>query len=119
MRHSALLPPISAIIVLTRLLPKLDDLDAHQILPLLQPGLEQRSILRFHQLKTSVAVFFKPAIQIRQPFRQHPPLRMKSLIDLSLASGKEGFNEHVLLHVSPGSDAKRKEPRPRADCSRG
>ena len=92
------------ITTLARLLTNLYDFDAHQILPVFQPYPESREICRLHQLKTSVTVFLKPAIQIHQPFRQHPALRIKSVVDFLLAPRKKSFDHHVLLHMVPVSD---------------
>lgn len=77
----------------------LNNFSGAQILPVLKPNLEKGGIICFHQLKTPVTIFFKPAIQIDQPLRQHPALRVKSFVDFLFAPRKNRFNDHVLLHV--------------------
>src|SRR5438045_521549 len=80
---------------------KLDDLDSHQVLPILHPPIEEQPILRFHQLEAAVAILLQPAIDIHQTVRQHPALLLKTFVDLRFCSGSEMLDHHVSLHPRP------------------
>ena len=69
-----------------------------QVVPVLETDLKQRGIIRFHQLKTPVAIFFQPTVLIHQSVRQHPAFGVKPFINLRFAVRKKNLNDNVLFH---------------------
>ena len=77
---------------------KFDNFEAHQILPILNPCVEQRGIGGFHELKTAVAFFCEPAIDVGQALWKHAAFLVKAFVNLWFAAREEMFNDHVLWH---------------------
>jgi hypothetical protein len=82
-----------------RLFTKLNNFESDQILPAIDPGIEQRTIARLHQLKASIAILLKPAIDVNQPVRKHPSFLVEALVNLRFRAGREVLDDHIPLHV--------------------
>ena len=78
---------------------QLDNFEPGQILPGIDPGIEERAIVRFHQLEAAIAVFLEPAIDIDQAIGKHSTLFLEALIDSGLRSRREVFDDHVSRHA--------------------
>ena len=51
-----------------------NNLEFDEIIPLRRPNVEQRRVVRLHQLKAPLAIALDRAFDNRQPIRQHPPV---------------------------------------------
>src|SRR5262249_41718630 len=50
---------------------------------------------RLHELVTAIAAFLQPAVDISKTVWQHPASQPEALVNLRLATGREGFYHHV------------------------
>lgn len=82
-----------------RLFAQLDDFEPDQIFPRLRPQIEERPVLRFHQLKAAIALLGEPAIDANQSVRKHSSLLPEALVNLLFRSRRKVFDHHVSLHA--------------------
>src|SRR3979490_485065 len=65
----------------SRFLADLHDLNRPQVLPMLEPHVEEVGVICLHQLKAPITVLLQPTVHVDQTIGQHSALLMKSLID--------------------------------------
>src|SRR5882762_11619867 len=82
----------------SRFLADLHDLDRSQILPMLEPHVEEVGVICLHQLKAPVTVLLQPTVHVDQTVGQHSAFLMKPLVDIVLPTRQEGLDNHVSLH---------------------
>src|SRR6476660_4466356 len=83
---------------LLRFFTKLNNFKADQIFPAIDPDIEQRTIVRFHQLKASIAILLNPAIDVNQSVREHSSFLVEALVNLRFRTGREVLDDHISLH---------------------
>src|SRR6476659_71271 len=82
----------------TWLVTQLNDFEPDKIGPVLRPTIEQRRIVRFHQLEATIAVRLEPALDVNQAVRKHPAFVAEAFVNFVFRTGREVFDHHVSLH---------------------
>src|SRR3989442_871500 len=83
---------------ISRFLADLHDLNRSQVLPMLEPHVEEGRVICLHQLKAPITVLLQPTVHVDQTVRQHSAFLMKPLIDIVFSTWQEGLDNHVSLH---------------------
>src|SRR5438309_7407211 len=85
---------------ISRFLADLHDLNRSQVLPMLEPHVEEGRVICLHQLKAPITVLLQPTVHVDQTVRQHSAFLMKPLIDIVFSTWQEGLDNHVSLHLT-------------------